>query len=90
MILEDPKEQLLWIFPKEEALYKKLWWIIIWPIVFTLSYTVPNCKKRPGLYPFTLLMCMFWIGTTSYLLAWLITAIGKNGLVEECKCRVQF
>lgn len=54
----------------------KCWWLFTWPISCVLYFTTPDCRKYPKLQFVTFVMCIFWIGTTSYIVAWLITVIG--------------
>ncbi|KAF7268995.1 hypothetical protein GWI33_017918 [Rhynchophorus ferrugineus] len=68
----------IWVWPKYETKKAKTWWIITWPISLILYCTIPNCRIRPKMYPVTFIMCVFWIGTTSYIVAWLITVIGDT------------
>lgn len=67
----------IWKWPDGESKGAKCWWICTWPISFVLYLTTPDCRKYPKLQAVTFLMCIFWIGTTSYIVAWLITVIGK-------------
>lgn len=41
-------------------------------------FTIPNCEKKRfnNLFPLTFLMCIVWIGSLSYLVAWMITIVG--------------
>lgn len=48
-----------------------------YPIRILLHCTVPEPKKHPKLFPLTFVMCIFWIGTNSYIVSWMITIIGK-------------
>ncbi|KAF2894400.1 hypothetical protein ILUMI_11772 [Ignelater luminosus] len=68
----------IWEWPSDYSTKAKIWWIATWPISFVLYLTTPDCRKHPRLYVVTFLMCIFWIGTTSYLVAWLITVIGDT------------
>ena len=55
----------------------------IWPIKFLLSITVPDCRKENlrRFYPITFIMCIIWIGISSYLNSWMMTIIGKLSAV---------
>ncbi|KAG5887630.1 hypothetical protein JTB14_036275 [Gonioctena quinquepunctata] len=68
----------IWEWPKEETAKGKIWWTLTWPISFMLYMTIPDCRKYPRLFIPTFIMCIFWIGATSYLVAWLITIIGDT------------
>lgn len=68
----------IWRWPTEATTKSKLWWIFTWPISLILYLTTPDCKKYPKLFVFTFVMCIFWIGTTSYFVSWIITIIGDT------------
>lgn len=74
-----PKGYSLIRFPKEKSCFRKIMWFVIWPIHFLFMLTIPDCE-RPRLrnwFPITFLMCIIWIGSLSYLVAWMITILGK-------------
>lgn len=53
-------------------------WILIWPIHLVFHFTIPDCDK-PKLknwFALTFIMCIIWIGSLSYLVAWFITVVG--------------
>jgi len=56
----------------------KIFWVLTWPINLLLWLTVPDCRKYPKLFFVTFFMCIVWIGSTSYMVAWLITIIGDT------------
>ncbi|XP_033211958.1 sodium/potassium/calcium exchanger 4-like [Belonocnema kinseyi] len=65
-----------WPNPKME----RLWWVFTWPINLLLLITIPDCR-RPSLrnyYPLTFIMCIAWIASMSYMVAWDITIIGDT------------
>lgn len=51
-----------------------------WPITFLLWATIPDCRKNTKLSLLTFILCIFWIGVTSYLVAFLITIVGRFNL----------
>lgn len=60
------------------------YWVFLmrWPITFLLWATIPDCRKNAKLSLLTFILCIFWIGITSYLIAFLITVVGMyNGVV---------
>jgi solute carrier family 24 (sodium/potassium/calcium exchanger), member 4 len=57
---------------------KKSLWVVTWPIGFLLWATIPDCRRYPRLYYLTFIMCISWIGGVSYLVAWIITILGKS------------
>lgn len=48
-----------------------------WPITVVLWLTIPDCRRYPRLRMATFGMCIVWIGMTSYVVAFLITVVGK-------------
>lgn len=62
-----------------ETFCDKLWWILTWPINLVLLITIPDCRRESlrTWYPFTFVMCIVWIASMSYIVAWDITIIGK-------------
>lgn len=81
---EEPEEKhdkySLWRYPKEKSCWKQIMWIIIWPTHVLFVLTIPNCetKRFKNLFPLTFLMCIIWIGSLSYLVAWMITIVGTE------------
>lgn len=65
-------------YPKGKSIWHQVMWIIIWPMQLLFMLTIPNCetKRFKNLFPFTFLMCIIWIGSLSYLVAWMITIVG--------------
>lgn len=54
-------------------------WILTWPIHLVFLFTIPDCEKPryKKWFPLTFIMCIIWIGSLSYVVAWMITIIGK-------------
>lgn len=63
---------------RPEGLWSGCWWVFTFPVEIVLFLTVPNCRKRRRLYPFTFLMCIVWIGISSYIISWMVTIVGKQ------------
>ncbi|CAH1183562.1 unnamed protein product [Phaedon cochleariae] len=68
----------IWEWPAEETTKGQIWWVLTWPISLILYMTIPDCRKHPKMYVITFIMCIFWIGVTSYTVAWLITILGDT------------
>ncbi|KYN30943.1 Sodium/potassium/calcium exchanger 5, partial [Trachymyrmex septentrionalis] len=64
---------------------KKIWWVITWPINVALLLTIPDCRRRKlrSWYPFTFIMCVIWIGSSSYVIGWVITIIGDTFRIPD-------
>ncbi|XP_021925968.1 sodium/potassium/calcium exchanger 4-like isoform X2 [Zootermopsis nevadensis] len=67
-------------WPSNDSCCSKLWWLLIRPLAILLAATIPNCHSEfcKRFYMVTFFMCIIWIGTTSYLIAWMITVIGDT------------
>lgn len=82
-----PKGYSLIRFPKEKNCFRKVMWFVLWPIHFVFMLSIPDCE-RPSLkklFPITFLMCIVWIASLSYMVAWMITIIGR---VQQQACGV--
>lgn len=77
----DEKDDKFYLFryPKHKRIWKQAFWIIIWPVELIFFLTIPNCEQKrfKNLFPLTFLMCIVWIGSLSYLVAWMITIVGE-------------
>lgn len=69
----------LFRYPKEKNIFRQFLWIIVWPTELLFFLTIPNCEQKrfKNLFPLTFLMCIVWIGSLSYLVAWMITIVGE-------------
>lgn len=50
--------------------------ILIAPVTWILSMTIPNCNTKPRVFPVTFIVCAVWIGIISYVASWMVTTIG--------------
>lgn len=75
-----PKGYSLTRFPKEKSCFRKVMWFVLWPIHFLFMLTIPDCERPrlKKLFPMTFIMCIVWIGSLSYMVAWMITIIGEE------------
>lgn len=71
-------------YPKEKSCFAQFTWIIIWPIHLLFRIAIPDCKKTKNnkIFPLTFIMCIVWIGSLSYVVAWMITIIGEQSSYE--------
>lgn len=76
--VDNEDRYYLFRYPKHKAIWQQIIWIIIWPMEFIFVLTIPNCEQKrfKNLFPLTFLMCIVWIGSLSYLVAWMITIVG--------------
>uniref|UniRef100_A0A3B3QFR5 Solute carrier family 24 member 4 n=1 Tax=Paramormyrops kingsleyae TaxID=1676925 RepID=A0A3B3QFR5_9TELE len=56
----------------------KVKWIISWPILLLLYFTVPNCAKPrwEKFFMLTFILSTLWIAVFSYFMVWMVTIIG--------------
>uniref|UniRef100_A0A8D0HB05 Solute carrier family 24 member 4 n=1 Tax=Sphenodon punctatus TaxID=8508 RepID=A0A8D0HB05_SPHPU len=56
----------------------KIKWILTWPLIFLLFFTIPNCNKPrwENFFMLTFMMSTVWIALFSYFMVWLVTVIG--------------
>ncbi|XP_025837227.1 sodium/potassium/calcium exchanger 4 [Agrilus planipennis] len=82
----------LWKWPSESGTFTKVTWIITWPIHLVFLCTIPDCNK-PKLknwFPLTFVMCIIWIGSLSYIVAWMITIIGDTLKIPDSVMGITF
>lgn len=74
----------LFRYPLHKRFWQQIIWIIIWPMELLFFLTIPNCEKKrfQNLFPLTFLMCIVWIGSLSYLVAWMITIVGGFNIIK--------
>jgi hypothetical protein len=67
-------------WPSKGSWSNKVWWLLIRPLAILLAATIPKCRSEfcKRFYMVTFLMCVLWIGATSYLVAWMITIVGMQ------------
>ncbi|XP_044292288.1 sodium/potassium/calcium exchanger 4 isoform X2 [Varanus komodoensis] len=56
----------------------KVKWILTWPLIFLLFFTIPNCSKPrwENFFMLTFILSTLWIALFSYFMVWLVTVIG--------------
>lgn len=89
----DTDEELpFWKWPSDKGGFSQMTWIITWPIRLIFFLTIPDCEK-PQLkkwFPVTFLMCIIWIGSLSYIVAWMITIIGDTLRIPDSVMGITF
>lgn len=89
----DTDEELpFWKWPSDKGRFSQMTWIITWPIRLIFFLTIPDCEK-PQLkkwFPVTFLMCIIWIGSLSYIVAWMITIIGDTLRIPDSVMGITF
>ncbi|XP_015282624.1 PREDICTED: sodium/potassium/calcium exchanger 4 [Gekko japonicus] len=76
-LLPDAKLLLpLSLYP--EGKLEKVRWVLTWPLIVLLFFTVPNCSKPrwEKCFMVTFILSTLWIALFSYFMVWLVTIIG--------------
>ncbi|XP_063146317.1 sodium/potassium/calcium exchanger 4 [Candoia aspera] len=65
-------------FSPPERKMDKVKWILTWPLIFLLFFTIPNCSKPrwENFFMLTFVFSTLWIALFSYFMVWLVTVIG--------------
>ncbi|KAJ8920995.1 hypothetical protein NQ315_015791, partial [Exocentrus adspersus] len=91
----DAKEEephSLWKWPAGRGKFTQATWILTWPIYLVYHFTIPDCE-RPRFkkwFPLTFIMCIIWIGSLSYVVAWMITIIGDSLKIPDSVMGITF
>ncbi|KAG5330751.1 NCKX5 protein, partial [Acromyrmex charruanus] len=82
---QDESDDIVNITTWPSSTCEKIWWVITWPINVALLLTIPDCRRRKlrSWYPFTFIMCVIWIGISSYIIGWVITIIGDTFRIPD-------
>ncbi|XP_046396628.1 sodium/potassium/calcium exchanger 3 [Ischnura elegans] len=78
--------------PRGQGVLRGAAWVAVWPIHLVFFLTIPDCE-RPALkrwFPLTFLMCIVWIGSLSYVVAWTITIIGDTLKIPDSVMGITF
>ncbi|EFX87145.1 hypothetical protein DAPPUDRAFT_207878 [Daphnia pulex] len=77
----------------EGSLSTKLYWYVMWLGNLIFFLTIPDVRRGKGwrrLYPLAFFICILWIGTLSYLVAWFITVIGYTLGIPDSAMGITF
>ncbi|XP_065363654.1 sodium/potassium/calcium exchanger 3 isoform X2 [Calliphora vicina] len=79
-------------YPWGKSCFAQFTWIIIWPIHLLFCVAIPDCKKAKNnkIFPLTFVMCIVWIGSLSYVVAWMITIIGDTLKIPDSVMGITF
>ncbi|XP_063837512.1 sodium/potassium/calcium exchanger 3 isoform X2 [Ostrinia nubilalis] len=88
----DEYEHSLWKWPSGRSCITKTTWIVTWPIHLVFLFTIPDCEKPrfKNWFPLTFIMCIVWIGSLSYIVAWMITIIGDTLMIPDSVMGITF
>ncbi|XP_071861669.1 sodium/potassium/calcium exchanger 4 isoform X2 [Bombus fervidus] len=78
--LERSVSEYLFTWPRERTMIAKCWFMFGWPLKFLLYVTIPDVRieRLKHWYPLTFIMCVIWIGISSYLVSWMTTVVGDT------------
>ncbi|KAH8396191.1 hypothetical protein KR222_004699, partial [Zaprionus bogoriensis] len=92
--VEEPEQEgySLLTYPKGTSCFAQFTWLIIWPIHLLFRIAIPDCKKAKNnrIFPLTFIMCIVWIGSLSYVVAWMITIIGHTLKIPDSVMGITF
>ncbi|XP_028033000.1 sodium/potassium/calcium exchanger 4 [Bombyx mandarina] len=90
--VEDGSENSLWKWPSNKSCLAKITKIVTWPIHLVFLFTIPDCEKPrfKNWFPLTFIMCIVWIGSLSYIVAWMITIIGDTLMIPDSVMGITF
>lgn len=66
-------------FPTKSHFLSITIWATLLPIYVLFLVTIPDCNRKrfKNWFPLTFTMCIVWIGSLSYFVAWMITVVGE-------------
>ncbi|KAM6905834.1 sodium/potassium/calcium exchanger 4 [Lycodopsis pacificus] len=75
---EEPENETISPFHIPTGLGSKLKWLISWPLLLLLFFTVPNCAKPrwEKFFMLSFILSTVWIAVFSYFMVWMVTVIG--------------
>ncbi|XP_015116117.1 sodium/potassium/calcium exchanger 4 [Diachasma alloeum] len=82
---EDESLEIVNMTSWPESKCEKFWWLLTWPINLVLLCTIPDSRRKSlkSWYPVTFFMCIVWIASMSYIVAWDITIIGDTFKIPD-------
>ncbi|XP_073712545.1 sodium/potassium/calcium exchanger 4 isoform X1 [Misgurnus anguillicaudatus] len=75
---EDKESELTSPFRVPGGCMNKTKWLISWPLLLILYFTIPNCAKSrwEKYFMLSFILSTVWIAVFSYLMVWMVTIIG--------------
>lgn len=79
VIDEEPDGPVDLLHPPDGTWSQKAYWYMMWLGNLIFFLTVPDVRRKGWrkTYPLAFFICILWIGSLSYLVAWFITVIGS-------------
>ncbi|XP_034040330.1 sodium/potassium/calcium exchanger 3-like [Thalassophryne amazonica] len=58
--------------------FKKIKWLLAWPLCLLMYFTIPNCSKPrwENCFMLSFISSTLWIAAFSYIMVWMVTVIG--------------
>jgi Ca2+/Na+ antiporter len=88
-VSQGEENESLFRFPKG-SFWKKAFYFYTFPIKLILFCTVPDPQRYPKLFPITFILCIFWIGSNSYVVSWMIAIIGNMFKIPDAVLGLTF
>ncbi|XP_026569038.1 sodium/potassium/calcium exchanger 4 [Pseudonaja textilis] len=75
---EEAEHIALSPFSPPDGKMEKVKWILTWPLILLLFFTIPNCSKPrwEKFFMVTFVFSTLWIALFSYFMVWMVTVIG--------------
>uniref|UniRef100_A0A4W5P5S8 Solute carrier family 24 member 4a n=1 Tax=Hucho hucho TaxID=62062 RepID=A0A4W5P5S8_9TELE len=79
------------LFPPPGGCMEKVKWLISWPILLLLFFTVPNCAKPrwERFFMLSFFLSTVWIAVFSYFMVWMVRHVGYSLDVQYTLWSVQ-
>ncbi|RXN32232.1 sodium potassium calcium exchanger 4-like protein [Labeo rohita] len=75
---EEKESELTSPFRLPDGCMNKTKWLISWPLLLILYFTIPNCAKSrwEKYFMLSFILSTVWIAVFSYFMVWMVTIIG--------------
>ncbi|KAF4099909.1 hypothetical protein G5714_020035 [Onychostoma macrolepis] len=75
---EEKESELTSPFRLPDGCMNRTKWLISWPLLLILFFTIPNCAKSrwEKYFMFSFILSTVWIAVFSYFMVWMVTIIG--------------
>ncbi|KAK6639954.1 hypothetical protein RUM43_008231 [Polyplax serrata] len=89
---ESPMFGPLFEWPFKQSCLRQIVWAAVWPMRIIFFVSIPDCEKPryKRWFPLTFIMCIIWIGSLSYVVAWMITIIGDTLKIPDSVMGITF
>uniref|UniRef100_A0A8C1K0W5 Solute carrier family 24 member 4b n=1 Tax=Cyprinus carpio TaxID=7962 RepID=A0A8C1K0W5_CYPCA len=75
---EEKESELTSPFRLPDGCMNRIKWLISWPLLLILYFTIPNCAKSrwERCFMLSFILSTVWIAVFSYFMVWMVTIIG--------------